>query len=280
VGNRLRQINPDKTERVVRRLFQLIFLVALAMPTAISAQEQAGSIFDEGQEHFYSAEYEKAAERFTRYIQMEPDDPRGYWRKAYALYFEWKRDQHRMFPKLNESERKDFYQLVATGIAQADAQIAAKKDVDFALYVKACLLSMRGGVEAGMGPLSLLTARDILKQTLQVASKSNYQDAKYLEGLTNYNGSFHSFWFRVAGLPHDRDLGLKKIFEAYAGNNNRFADDVAFVLVNIETDPRNAKRFTQEDVRKISCPLLAKYPRNQLLKKCCATLCATYQGNL
>ncbi len=260
----------------MKRLFLLLFAIAAASQTILFSQDQPGLVFDKGQDYFYSAEYQKAADSFTRYIQLKPDDPRGYWRKAYALYFHWKRDQHRIFPKLSKSERQDFFQLVATGIARADAEIAAGKNVDFALYMKACLLSMRGGIEAGIGPLSLFTARDTLKETLQVASRSNYQDAKYLEGLTNYNGSFHRFWFAVAGLPHDRKAGLDMIFEAYMGNNGPFVDDLAFVLVNIETDPGNAKRFTAEDIRKVGCPLLAKYPKNESLKKSCGQICATH----
>lgn len=257
---------------MVRSLF-LLFLVAIASRFPLFGQDEARSVFAEGQNYFYSAEYHKAAESFGHYIDLKPNDPRGYWRKAYALYFQWKRDQHKMFPKLSETERKDFFRLVEAGIQKADADIAANKDVDFALYVKACLLSMRGGIEAGMGPLSLFKARDSLKQTLEIASRSHYQDAKYLEGLTNYNGSFHGFWFAVAGLPHNRKVGLEKIFDAYEGNRGPFTDDVAFVLVNIETDPRNAKQFTAEDIRRIGCPLLAKYPKNQVLIKSCAQLC-------
>lgn len=260
----------------MKRLFLLLFIVAAASQTSLFSQDQPGLVFEEGQDYFYSAEYQKATESFTRYIESRPDDPRGYWRKAYALYFMWKRDQHKIFPKLSDSERQDFYRLVATGIARADAEISAGKDVDFALYVKACLLSMRGGIEAGMGALSLFKARDSLKQTLEIASRSHYQDAKYLEGLTNYNGSFHSFWFALAGLPHDRKTGLKMIFDAYTGNNGPFVDDLAFVLVNIETDPKNAQRFTSEDLRKIGCPLLAKYPKNESLKKSCGQICAAH----
>lgn len=259
----------------MRSWLVVCLLSAIVSPTILFAKDEAEFIFTEGQDHFYNAEYIDPASDFDRYIESKPDDPLGYWRKAYSLYFKWKQDQHRVFPKLNNVTRRDFYRLLAIGIQKTNADIAAKKDVDFAFYVKACLLSMRGGVEAGTGKMALLTARDTLEKALEAASQSRYQDAHYLAGLTNYNGSFHSFWFAIAGLPHNREEGMKMIYNALDGNNGPFVDDVEFVLLSIKTDPRNASRFSAEEAGQIGCPLLAKYPRNPVLLRSYSEICAS-----
>jgi len=216
-------------------------------------------LFTDCQDHFYNGEYQETSECFDRYIAANPNDSRGYWRKAYAEYFAWKAAQHTQFPKLDEKERDKFFRLVQQGIARTDTS-------SFESYVKACLLSMRGGVE--FSNVGKWKARNTLKyEVIPVAESSRYQDARYLIGLTNYNGAAHVGWFSLAGLPHNKDVGLAQIFRATAKNKGPFVDDIWFTLFSIETDPKNAGMFTKEETRKIFCDLYHKHPNNRALQE-------------
>ena len=235
-------------------------LLTFAFGISLWAQnKKSEDLFDECQDHFYNGEYQDANQCFDHYIALAPDDPRGYWRKAYSLFFQWKSVQHTPFPKLAKPTRDDFFRLIEQGIAHTDGS-------DFGLYVKACLLSMRGGIE--FNNVGKLKAKDTLKDDVLVtAAQSHYQDARYLIGLTNYNGAANRFWFFLAGLPRDRDVGLSQIFQATAKNQGPFVDDIWFALFAIETDKKNAGIFNKEETNKIFRDLYQKYPRNKALQE-------------
>lgn len=237
----------------------VFFVIASSCPLFADDGEK---LFTECQDHFYNGEYQDAVQCFARYIDRKPDDPRGYWRKAYSLYFGWKSVQHTPFPKLDEKARDDFFLLVKEGLRRTDTS-------DFGLYVKACLLSMRGGVEFNNGGKirGKWRAKNTLGEVLVAAEASRYQDARYLVGLTNYSGDDHALAFSIAGLPHDRTTGLAAIFQAVAKNQGPFVDDIWFVLFNIETDRKNVRSFNKGETDKIFHDLYAKYPRNRALQE-------------
>jgi len=214
---------------------------------------------------FYNGDYEKADTFLDAHIVSRPDDPVGYWRKSYNWYFRLRMKQKTDFPKLDQRTLESFFLLVSSGIEKADAKIAANENRDFHLYVKACLLSIRGGLEAKN--ISWLTARSTMKEVIALASQSTYQDAKYLIGLTNYRGSEHSTIFFLAGLPRDGEKGLGYIFESVMMNNGPFVDDIWFVIFKIEIDKKNKDRFDRAGIDKLFAYLYSRYPENEVLQK-------------
>lgn len=251
----------------------LFSLSLFAQQPSKAAQETPEAIFAMCQDSLLNREYVAAAECFGRYIDIRPDESKGYRGKVYSLYFGWKAEQHQETPKVAEPARKELLKLVADGIARADKHITEGKDVDFELFIKAGLLSMRGGIEYGnYGRVQgKLTGLSTIREVLAAASKSKYQDAKAIVGLIGYRGSDHSFWFSVADLPHDREEGLAKVYEAVLNNRGCFVDEIWFSIFEIYKEPKNKGRYSEEDRTRVFQYLYRKYPRNPLLQEYAAT---------
>ena len=267
-------------------VFALVVIGVLSFPAVLLARGAEGGkvvgmadepLFLECQDHFYNGEYSRAKRCFSRYIALDPDDSRGYWREAYATYFQLKAEQKTTFPVLGKNARDKFLGMINKGIAETDRGIEARDNVKFELYVQACLLSMRGGIEARN--VGWFTARATLKLVLSTAARSKYQDAEYLIGLTNYNGASHSIVFFLAGLPHKRNLGLAELLAATVKNNGPYVDDIWFAIFGIAAgnieDGTEIKKpaLNKEATKKIAETLARKYPRNKALREYLARYC-------
>ena len=163
---------------------KLLFLFCLLFsPRLLRAQDRVvaednRAIFDAAMDHSYNKEFGEANKFFEKYIALEPNDPAGYWRSAYNWYFNNLLPlQKTKFPKIDEKKEfpdadgkffdKNAYQrfrsLIDVGIGKAEEKIASgdngscrphylKNDdaqpcASFYRYVKAGLISIRGGLE-------------------------------------------------------------------------------------------------------------------------------------
>ncbi|MBI4087622.1 MAG: hypothetical protein HY434_02210 [Candidatus Liptonbacteria bacterium] len=241
----------------------------LLRPALLVAEEPGNSqnqlVLKEGLNYFYNSDSESANRKFDEYIALEPDDPVGYWRKALSIFLRVRSEQKTDTPKFSENQRDELITLINQGIGGANTRIQRGDQSDFNLYVKACLYSIKAGVE--FSNVSIWAARGSMRTAIGIAQRSQYQDAKYLIGLTNYRGADRNIIFGLAGLPHDRDKGLNLIFEAAIQNNGTFADDIWFAVFSIETDKRNERYYNRATVSRLFEYLFAKYPHNMILQR-------------
>ena len=208
---------------------------------------------------FYSGEYREAKEKFDQYIEREPDDPVGFLRDFHARFLLLRLEQKSKDAPKTEDNRKEYQHLsylVSAGISKAEdkIEVAEKsgdaKSKDFYLYVQAYLYLAKAGVEWGNGhPLDACSST---KTALEIAGRSGYEDARYLEGMVNYLGGTRSWAVRSLilapmGIPHDRDNGLRLICESLRGNNGPYAEDIRFMIFAILTDKRMKEKDRRSD---------------------------------
>lgn len=246
----------------------LVLCAAFLSVSAILADEsdiRNQFVLKEGLNYFYNTDYGSADKKFDEYIAIEPDDPVGYWRKALNLFFEAKAEQKTETPKFSDDAAKKLIEFINRGIGRADAKLQKNELIDFHLYVKACLYSIRAIVE--FRNVSIWTARGSLMTSISLAEQSQYQDAKYIPGFVNYKAADRVVKAILGLIPHNREKGRRLIFEAAAQNNGIFVDDVWFVVWNIETETRNEKYYSKATVQSLFDYLFAKYPHNRDLQK-------------
>lgn len=270
----------------------LFFFCLVFMPCVLHAQDAAGgsrAVFNAALDRSYNKEYDAASELFKKYIVLEPDDPAGYWRLIYTQFFNLRLLQGKEFPEVDgktfsEAEYRGFMDLISTGLAKTEAKIVGGDNEScrphyletddpqpcssFYLYVKAGIISTHGGLKVeNTGKWGWWNARNSLKEAIAIAWTSQYRDAKYFIGLTNYNGSRHPKAFFFAGLPRDKATGLNMIYESVIQNKGPFVDDIWFVIFSIQTDEDNKGQYAPELVHRLFEYLFSKYPRNGTLQE-------------
>jgi hypothetical protein len=239
--------------------------LATACPDNLSRSPADGvgftkeSLLCEGLLSFYNGDYAAANMAFDRYIAIAPDDPAGLWRKLMNRYFQLRNERKNDAPSLTPEEYQNLTAIANAGITKAETKIARGEQVDFNRYVESGILSLLSTIQYKTAPL---TALGTLRKSIEVAQQSSYPSAGFLLGFVNYEASRH-FIARLV-LPSDRKKGLAMIFAA-AAQKSIFADDVWFVIFEIEKDPTN--RYQKSEAENVWRYLYAKYPKNPALKK-------------
>ncbi len=248
----------------------------------------SGEAMKAGLDHFYNERYEQADVKFNEYMTLEPDDPAGFLRDVNARILLLRAREKTDEAPSTEENRKEFQYLsylVSAGIAKAENKIdwAEKnrdaENRDFYLYIQAYLYLGKAGIEWGNGHLN--DACKSVRTAIEIARKSNYPDARFLEGMMNYLGGTRGWAVQhlilaPKGIPHDRKEGMRLICGSLKGNNGLYADDGRIFLFKTFIDPKipaDSRRKDQEVCRGVLSGvseeslfgLLLKYPDNGLV---------------
>lgn len=298
--------------RPARRLYflALVALFGISSPAAADWRNNArerpptsGEIFAQAQNYLYNSAYNEAEILFRRYMELEPQDPIGNLGLARVYYFRWRFEQKKDAPDLRATEagRKkyaEFAVFVDDGVRKTAARIEDVKNgrinphtfpqvgvgikiengkgVGFYLFVAAYLKSLRGALQVNNESYS--AAMDTAREMAMLARASDYQDAKFLLGLANYEASripwifFHLPYFaqKLHDIPHDRKEGFRLMREAEKDNRGFFSDDIRFILFKLEDGPKNKGLYPSGERELFLRRLCVKYPDNELIRGYCA----------
>lgn len=258
----------------------LFFFCLVFAPCALRAQdgeaeqEIAGQkMLKDGTEAFYNSKYDEAEQLFLACQKLDPENPVCDLRLVQGRVFRW-RSTLGDTPKVSPEEFGMFVALINAGLAKSRAKMKNGDHEDFQLFVQSYFYSLLAVMQAKNVSYSAMA--DSTRIAVKLAERSRYQDAKYIRGFISYKAStipgsvWHppiSWFYNLKGIPHNRDRGLRLMFEAVAKNSSPFVDDIWFMLFGIYLDPANKDWYTRDERERVYNYLHNKYPGNLSLEK-------------
>lgn len=239
----------------------LSFLISGQVVLACSG-EKAKQTLCEGLSLFYDGQNKAAITAFSRYIELSPEDPIGYWRKLLSEYFLAREAAKTDTPTFKPEAYQALVKLGNDGVAKAEIKISNGENVDFNRYVEASIVSLLAAIQYKNESMWISLAT--IKKAVRIAEQSSCPEAGFLLGSINYETSKHSFIVRmILGLPHDRNEGRAMILAAVQHNTSPFVDDIWFMIFSIEKEEHS--QYSKTEVKKIWRDLHARHPDNRML---------------
>lgn len=248
-------------------------------PQSGTAQRPA----DQGLDHFYNLEYDKAIALFRRDIELYPNSPTGHNRIAQAIEF---RELFRVGaleselvsgnnsflrrPKVNTTPEteKEFFYHIDKSMELTQAALQKNPDDVKALYSRGVAFGLRGNWNF----LVRKSWRDALKDATEgrklhnrvtELDPSNY-DARLMQGAHDYVVGSLPFFYKMVGFligfRGDKEEGIRTLQQvALKGDINRM--DAKVFLCTLY---RREERW--KDAEPLLAELIKAYPRNYLFR--------------
>lgn len=255
----------------------------LALASCVASLSAAESLVDQGFDHFYNLEYERAIAAFEQAIAQSPDSPDLHNHLAQTLVFrEMFRDgaleselvsgdnSFLRRPKLNpspETERR-FLDEVAKAMALSQARLNRNPNDTGAMYSLGISYGLRANYywvvkKSWRDSLRDATAARKLHNRITELEPANV-DARLVQGLHDYIVGSLPLVYRmlglVAGIHGDKEKGIRTIQDvAHHGRLNRVDAEIFLcALYRRENQPLTAVPLIED--------LIRRFPRNFLLR--------------